>query len=32
MKQKLMRGRLNKVSRGEVEIDYPFVADAVPTQ
>jgi peptide deformylase len=32
MKQKLLKGRLNKITRGEVEIDYPFVSETVPTE
>lgn len=31
VKRKLLRGRLNKIQRGEVEIGYPLVAD-VPAQ
>lgn len=29
-KQKLLRGRLNKIRRGEVEVSYPIVAETVP--
>lgn len=29
-KQKLLRGRLNKIRRGEVEVSYPVVAETVP--
>ncbi|MFN0156965.1 MAG: peptide deformylase [Bacteroidota bacterium] len=29
VKQKLLKGRLNKIRKGEVEIDYPFVAEEV---
>lgn len=31
VKQKLLRGRLNKIRRGEVEINYPIVAEEVPS-
>lgn len=27
VKRKLLRGRLNKIKRGEVEVDYPIVSD-----
>jgi peptide deformylase len=29
MKQKLLRGRLNKISKGEIETSYPIVTDLV---
>lgn len=30
MKQKLLKGRLNKIRRGEIEVSYPIVGEAVP--
>jgi peptide deformylase len=30
VKRKLLRGRLNKMKRGEVEVDYPVVSPAEP--
>lgn len=29
-KKKLLRGRLNKIQRGEVEVSYPIVSDVLP--
>jgi peptide deformylase len=30
VRRKLLRGRLNKLRRGEVEVDYPIVSNGVP--
>jgi len=30
LKRKLLRGRLNKIHRGEIEVTYPIVADPEP--
>jgi peptide deformylase len=32
VKRKLLRGRLNKISKGEVEVDYPVVTDVPQTE
>ena len=32
MKQKLLRGRLNKISKGEMEVGYPVVTEAVEAE
>jgi len=31
VKRKLLTGRLNKIRKGEVEIEYPFVAEGIET-
>ncbi len=31
IKQKLLRGRLNKIRKGEVEVEYPFVSEEIPS-
>lgn len=28
VRRKLLRGRLNKITKGEIEVDYPFVSNA----
>lgn len=30
VKRKLLRGRLNKLERGEVDVDYPIVGNSLP--
>ena len=30
MKQKLLKGRLNKIRKGEIEVSYPIVGEAIP--
>lgn len=31
VRRKLLRGRLNKITKGEIEVDYPFVSNAPET-
>ena len=30
MKQKLLKGRLNRIRKGEIEVSYPIVGEAIP--